>query len=227
MIEVSGISEFDPNEEHYGTFGKSGYSAHGFRYVWHPEERVVEIEAIMGGKEVQTDFGIFLLNSLTFAGPYVINYTDSKEVYETNSTSFGYSDFSDFEGNNIFYFDHDEQYGDNKYINLRPLLEMADITVKERKENMLVLEKGTKQALHTYEDKCPISTHPQYRMLGSFTLKSSHCPEKEFSALVYAGEIYMEEKDVSEFIGMPFSYTYEDIYFDGKDTKLIDKVVIP
>ena len=37
----------------------------------------------------------------------------------------------------------------------------------------------------------------------------------------------MEEKDIAEFIGMPFSYTYLDIWFDGKDTKLIDKVVTP
>ncbi len=227
VIEVSGISEFDSNEEHYGTFGRSGYSRHGFHFVWHPKERIVEIEAIMGGKEVQTDFGTFLLNSITFAGPYVTNYTDSKEAYETNNTSLGYSNFSDFEGNNIFYFDHDEQYGDNKYINLESLLEMADITVKEQKENMLVLEKGTKQALHTYEDAYNINTHPQYGMLGSVTLKSSNCPEKEFSVFVYGGEIYIEEKDIAEFIGIPFSYTYRHIWFDGKDTKLIDKVVIP
>ena len=65
-------------------------------------------------------------------------------------------------------------------MNLKSLLEMADITIKEQKENMLVLEKGAKQSLHTYEDAYTISTHPQYRMLGSVTLKSSNCPEKIF-----------------------------------------------
>jgi len=227
VIEVSAISEFDPDEEHYGTFGRSGYSRYGFHFVWHPEERIVEIEAIMGGKEVQTDFGTFLLNSIMFAGPYVTNYTNSKEAYESRNTGSHSSNFSDFERNNIFYFNHDDQYGDNKYMNLKSLLEMADITIKEQKENMLVLEKGAKQSLHTYEDAYTISTHPQYRMLGSVTLKSSNCPEKNFSVFVSGGEIYMEEKDIAEFIGMPFSYTYLDIWFDGKDTKLIDKVVTP
>ena len=112
-------------------------------------------------------------------------------------------------------------------MNLRPLLEMADITVKERKENMLVLEKGTKQSLHTYEDRYPLSTHPQYRMLGSVTLKSSNNPKKEFSALVYAGEIYIEEKDIVEFIGMPFSYTYVIYWVDEESTHKVYKVITP
>ena len=226
-VEVSAISEINHNIEPYGTFGTNGYSDYGFRFVWHPEKRTIEMEAMMGGKEIQTDFGIFPLDLLSVEYPYITNYTDSKKAYETNNTSLGYSNFSDFEGNDIFYFNHDDQYGDNKYMNLKSLLEMANIIVKEQKENMIVLEKGTKQSLHTYEDAYTINTHPQQYILGSVTLKSSHCPEKEFSVFVYGGEIYMEEKDITEFIGMPFSYTYVDIWFDGKDTKLIDKVVIP
>ena len=222
-IEVSTISEINHNIEPYGIFGTNGYSAYGFRFVWHPEKRTVEMEAMMGGKEIQTDFGTFPLDLLSVHYPYVTNYTDSKEAYETYNTN---SDFSDFEGNNIFYFGHDE-YENDKYINLRPLLEMADITVKEQKENMLILEKGTKQSLHTYEDKDPFCTKAQQYCLGSITLKSSNHPKKIFSALVHEGEIYIEEKDIAEFIGMPFSYTYEDILSDEKDTKLIDKIVIP
>ena len=174
----------------------------------------------MGGKEIQTDFGTFPLDLLSIEYPYITNYTNSKEAYETYNTNF---DFSDFEGNNIFYFGHDE-YKNDKYINLRPLLEMADITVKEQKENMLVLEKGTKQSLHTYEDKDPFCVHPQQYILGSVTLKSSNTPEKNFSVFVYAGEIYIEEKDIAEFIGMPFSYTCVGGWIDGK---VIDKVVTP
>lgn len=219
-VEVSAISEINPNKASYGPFRTNGYSAYGFRFAWHPEKRMVEMEAMMGGKEIQTDFGTFPLDLLSIEYPYITNYTDSKEAYETYNTNF---DFSNFEGNNIFYFGHDE-YKNDKYINLRPLLEMADITVKEQKENMLVLEKGTKQSLHTYEDKDPFCVHPQQYILGSVTLKSSNTPEKNFSVFVYAGEIYIEEKDIAEFIGMPFSYTY--LSWSGYK-KSIDKIVTP
>ena len=220
VIEVSAISEIDPNKVSYGPFRTNGYSAYGFRFTWHPEERIVEMEAMMGGKEIQTDFGTFPLDLLSIKYPYVSNYTGNKDAYQFYETR---SDFSDFKGNNIFYFSYDAQYGYNKYMNLRPLLEIADIIVKERKENMLVLEKGTKQSLHTYEDKDPFCVHPQQYILGSVTLKSSNCPEKEFSVFVYQGEIYIEEKDIAKFIGMPFSYTY----LSWNDEKLIDKVETP
>ncbi len=223
VIEVSAISEINSNKASYGPFRTNGYSAYGFRFAWHPKERIVEIEAMMGGKEIQTDFGIFPLDLLSIQYPYVSNYTGNKDAYQYYEMI---SDFSDFEGNNMFYFGYDAD-GHNKYMNLRPLLEIADITVKGREGNMLVLEKGTKQSLHTYEDKDPLCVHPQQYILGSVTLKSSNCPEKEFSVFVYGGEIYIEEKDIAEFIGIPFSYTYRHIWFDGKDTKLIDKVVIP
>ena len=223
-VEVSAISEINHNIEPYGTFGTNGYSDYGFRFVWHPEKRTVEMEAMMGGKEIQTDFGTFPLDLLSVHYPYVTNYTGNKNAYELYEML---SDFSDFEGNDIFYFSYDTQYGHNKYMNLRPLLKIADVTVKGREGNMLVLEKGIKQSLHTYENKDPFCTKAQQYILGSITLKSSNHPEKEFSALVHEGEIYIEEKDIAEFIGMPFSYTYEDILFDEKDTKLIDKIVIP
>lgn len=174
----------------------------------------------MGGKEIQTDFGTFPLDLISIQYPYVTNYTGNKDAYQLYEMISG---ISDFEGNNMFYFGYDAD-GHNKYMNLRPLLEIADITVKGREGNMLVLEKGTKQSLHTYEDKDPFCVHPQQYILGSVTLKSSNCPEKEFSVFVYGGEIYMEEKDISEFIGMPFSYTCVGGWIDGK---VIDKVVTP
>ena len=220
-VEVSAISEIDPNKASYGPFRTNGYSAYGFRFVWHPEKRTVEMEAMMGGKEIQTDFGTFPLDLLSIQYPYVSNYTGNKDAYQLYEMISG---ISDFEGNNIFYFSYDAQYGHNKYMNLRPLLEIADVTVKGREGNMLVLEKGIKQSLHTYEDKDPFCTKAQQYILGSVTLKSSNHPEKEFSALVYEGEIYIEEKDIAEFIGMPFSYTCVGGWIDGK---VIDKVVTP
>jgi len=42
--------------------------------------------------------------------------------------------------------------------------------------------------------------------------------------IINRGGIYIEEKDIAEFIGIPFSYTCVDGWIDGK---VIDKVVTP